>query len=495
MARATKSTGEPIASSSKQPDIKRDVQTNTDWTWAGGQSFDDLKKLQEQDKDISPILRAKAVNVRPCSKDMVTLSPASRHYWVLWDALSIENGILFKSFHKQDQTGSYKQFIVPKSMKGNILYQMHNSVLSGHLGCKKTKQKTQHRFYWYSMKEDIAQHVRKCDVCAADKKPSKLPRAPMGTVGTGGPWDVLATDYLGPLPLTKSGNRYILVLTDHFSKYVEVLAVPDQTAEVGANKILNEFIARWGCPLSILSDQGRNYESHVFKELCRMLEVRKIRTSPKNPRCNGQAERYNKTLVRMIKAYLGGEQGDWDLHLGCLAGAYRATPHESTSLTPNLLTMGREVRLPAELIFGSSTTMDGVEITSYGDYVDMLRSRMQHAHEIARKHIGSAVKRNKQIYDSKVSLNKYEVGDLAWCLMETRKVGVAPKLEKAYDGPFLVTRKISETNFKIQLDSQGKEKLVHHNKLKPYEGDNPPRWAVRAKRRLRSSSKKVIKTG
>ena len=64
----------------------------------------------------------------------------------------------------------------------------------------------------------------------------------MGTVGTRGPWDVLATDYLGRLPMTKAGNRYILVLTDHFSKYVEVIAVPDQTAEVGANKIWNEFL-------------------------------------------------------------------------------------------------------------------------------------------------------------------------------------------------------------------------------------------------------------
>ena len=98
------------------------------------------------------------------------------------------------------------------------------------------------------------------------------------------------------------------------------------TAEVCASRIVNEFIARWGCPLAIHSDQGRTYKSNVFKEMCRMLEIRKSRTSARNPQGSGQSERFNWTLLRMIKAYLCGEQQDWDLHLGCLAGPYRATP-------------------------------------------------------------------------------------------------------------------------------------------------------------------------
>ena len=91
----------------------------------------------------------------------------------------------------------------------------------------------------------------------------------------------MATDYLGPFPVTDRGNRYVLLLTDHFSKYVEIIAVPDMTAEVCASSVLNEFISRWGCLLTIHSDQGRTYVSKVFKELCRMLEIRKSRTSVK----------------------------------------------------------------------------------------------------------------------------------------------------------------------------------------------------------------------
>ena len=126
---------------------------------------------------------------------------------------------------------------------------------------------------------------------------------------------------MGPLPETARGNKYILTVTDYFTKWVEIFPVPDFTAITCARIILNEVISRFGCPYDLNSDQGTNYESHIFAELCRILEIRKTRTSPGNPRCNGQTERFNKTLIRMIKAYLKDEQRDWDLYLGCLAAA------------------------------------------------------------------------------------------------------------------------------------------------------------------------------
>ena len=117
----------------------------------------------------------------------------------------------------------------------------------------------------------------------------------------------LATYILGPLPLTLRGKCYILLVTDHFTKWVEIFAVPDQTAPICAEVILNEVIARFGCLLSLHSDQGKNYESRIFAELCKLLEIQNTRTSTGNPRCNGQAECFNRTLLKMIKAYLKGE--------------------------------------------------------------------------------------------------------------------------------------------------------------------------------------------
>ena len=175
--------------------------------------------------------------------------------------------------------------------------------------------------------------------------------------------------------------------------------------------------------MSSHSDQGRNYESEIFRELCEMLNIRKTRTSPRNPKCNGQAERFNRTLIRMIRAFLKGEQGDWDLHLACLASAYQATPYDTTGLTPNLVMLGCEVRLPYEVVCGTGLTPLGAEVQSYGEYLHSLKAKMCKAHKITCKHCEKSAERAKSRYDSSVSLYKYKDGDLVWVLNESQKRG------------------------------------------------------------------------
>ena len=213
-------------------------------------------------------------------------------------------------------------------------------------------------------------------------------RAPLGEMLVGAPLDRLATDILGPFPESTKGNRYILAVTDYFTKWVEIYTIPDQSAVTCAEVILDEFIGQYGCPYNIHSDQGRNYESTVFTELCRLLEIQKTWTSPYNPPCNGQVERFNQTLVSMIKSFVKGKQREWDRNLGSLAGAYHATVHESTGMTPNLLMFGKENQLPIEVILGTGKTSMGEEITSYGEYVDGLRDHIQKVHDVARKYLG-----------------------------------------------------------------------------------------------------------
>ena len=456
------------------------VTRNSGVCWALPYSLTVLQKRQLQDSDIGPILRWKQNDEKPFGSPICAASPATRHYWCNWDRLEIRNGVLFREFHRRDATGCYLQFLVPRTLREEIIKQMHNCVLSGHLGAKKTREKLLQKFYWFGVREDVNNWVFCCDECGATKAPNKKPKAPLGSMPVGAPLDRLSTDVLGPLPESNRGNKFILVVSDHFTKWVEIFAIPDYTAATCANKILNEVIARFGCPYAIHSDQGSNYESLLFAELCRLLEIRKTRTSAGNPQCNGQTERFNRTLIRMIKAYLKGQQRDWDLNLGCLSAAYRATPQESTGLTPNLLMLGREVRLPAEVMFGSGTTHIGEEITSYGQYVSQLRDKMHHAHIVAREHLQKAAVRQKQSYDAKQNLQKYTVGELVWYLTGIKQLKIAPKLRNPYDGPFLVVEKLSDLDYRIQLDAKGTRKVVHHNKLKSYNGNIRLKWATNA---------------
>ena len=217
-------------------------------------------------------------------------SPTTQHYWLYWESLKLIDGVLFHKFSRKDGTGEHTQFIVPRKLRDGIGHQMHNSLLSGHLGKHKTMEQVIQCFYWFWLREDCDLWVEKCDTCASVKKPPQKPQTLLGQMPVGVPMDRLATDILGPLPLTPRGNQYILLVTDYFTKWVEFFPVPDQTATTCAEVILNEVIARFGCPLNLHSDQGKNYESRVFAELCQLLEIRKTRTSPGNPRCNGQAE-------------------------------------------------------------------------------------------------------------------------------------------------------------------------------------------------------------
>ena len=433
---------------------------------------EDLATKEKEDPDISCVyenlLKGRK---RPSSSDAVTKRPAARHYWIIWNSLNIDNGLVVKECLQTNGLSKYKQLLIPRSLRKEVLEEVHDARMGGHFGCRKT-------YYWYKMKDEVNNWVLACDVCAADKIPQKKPRAPLGSLGVGAVLATLSTDLVGPFPITPRNNRYILVGTDHFTKWVEVFAVPDQTAVTTGNVILNEVITMYGAPLSIHSDLGSNYESQIFQELCRLMEVRKTRTSVRNPKGNGQAEKFNKTLVRMIKAYLKGEQEDWDLNLGCLAAAFRATPSSSSGFTPNMLMLGREVRIPAKLRSGRACDSEGQSVNSYGEYVSWLRDRMQAAHDIAREHLENAVKRHKYAYDTKLEHLRYEQGECAWYLHEKRVPGVSPKLQQKYV-LCVVLKKLSDVTYLIRLE-EGSNHVVHHDKLKKYEGLKGPKWMDRA---------------
>ena len=133
----------------------------------------------------------------------------------------------------------------------------------------------------------------------------------------------------------------------------------------------------------------------------------------------------------MIRAFLVDEQEEWDLHLGCIAGAYRMTPHETTSLSPNLMCLGREIRVPADLIYNYANE-ESNPVTSCDEYVQYLRDCMLRAHLIARRLLRTRAERSKEIYDTNVVHHSYKRGDFVWYLHENRKIGVCPKLERLY---------------------------------------------------------------
>jgi hypothetical protein len=144
-----------------------------------------LKSEQLKDHDIAPIIKWLEKGTRPYGDVVCSASAATRHYWNYWNNLILENGVLYRKFLKRDNTGDYLQLIVPRSMREEVLYQCHSSLLSGHLGRKKTQEKLLRNFYWFGVREGVNIWIARCDSCASIKTPLKPPRAPLGTMPVG----------------------------------------------------------------------------------------------------------------------------------------------------------------------------------------------------------------------------------------------------------------------------------------------------------------------
>ena len=123
----------------------------------------------------------------------------------------------------------------------------------------------------------------------------------MQAIYTGEPFERVAMDIIGPLPRTERGNRNILTVVDHFTKHVEAYPLQDQEAVSVARVFLNEFVSRYGVLYVIHTDKGTNFESNLFKEICKLLGIAKTRTSPYHPQCDGQVERINRTIIELLK--------------------------------------------------------------------------------------------------------------------------------------------------------------------------------------------------
>lgn len=170
--------------------------------------------------------------------------------------------------------GALYKLIVPSHAVRDLLTELHAGIGGGHYGISKLKEQVRKRFWWPDMYDDIRSFVQECSVCERVKDPTPRGAAELQSVETSRPFQFVGVDIMGPLTITARGNKYILVLIDHFSKWVEAVALPSQQAEVVTAAIFEHWISRHGVPERLHSDQGSNLESSVFREFCSSFGIR-----------------------------------------------------------------------------------------------------------------------------------------------------------------------------------------------------------------------------
>lgn len=228
----------------------------------------------------------------------------------------------------------YQQLVIPTALRYEILTWGHDDPTSAHFGTTKTYEKLRKRYYWRNMFSDIKHWCKSCCDCAMRKTPRNRHKAPLLPIPVQDAFDRLACDVLGPFPVSKSGNRYVVVFSEYLTKWVEAFPVSSFEAATIARLLVDEIFTRHGAPRTLLSDRGSNFLSSLVKEVCRLLNTKKLNTTAYHPQTDGQVERFNNTLAESISMYVSSDQTNWDVYIPSILFAYRVSPSVSTGDSP-----------------------------------------------------------------------------------------------------------------------------------------------------------------
>ncbi|UYV73793.1 K02A2.6-like [Cordylochernes scorpioides] len=384
-------------------------------------SLEEMRKSQFEDADLRPVMNwLNAGTNRPAWEDVASYSPITKSYWSLWDSLEFRGGVLYRKWESDDGQHFEWKMILPQSRVPSVLKELHNSPSGGHFGIAKTLGKVKERFYWAGCRASVEKWVRQCTECASRKGPKTRSRAKLKTYNVGAPFERIAIDIMGPLPRSDKGNRYILVAMDYFTKWPEAFPLADQEAETVAETLISQFFSRFGVPMQIHTDQGRNFESRLFAQMCKLLGSHKTRTTPLHPQSDGMVERFNRTLASQLSLFVAQNQRDWDSQLPILLMAYRSSVHETTGYSPAKMLFGRELKLPCDLIFGCPNSIG----EGSNEFVDRLHSRLEKVHRWAREKLEIASEAMKVRYDTHACGNDLQEGGLVWLYNPKRKKGL-----------------------------------------------------------------------
>ncbi|MCG7876282.1 MAG: RNase H-like domain-containing protein [Candidatus Thiodiazotropha endolucinida] len=450
-------------------------ESDIDWD-----TFDNdrIRELQIADPVLKKLHDWKESEIKPEWCEIANQGLEIKYYWHRIQMFCVKDGVLYRRWESENGKEIKFLLVVPKLLRQFILAQLHDSTTGAHLGIGKTLFKIRERFFWYAMKRDVEDWCERCEICGSRKVFPKKGKAPMKQYNVGLPMERVAIDFMGPFTRTnpQNGNapkRYIMVIGDYFTKWTEAIALENIEAKTVARALIDNFICRFGVPLFIHTDQGSTFESRLFQEICQVLGIKKTRTTKARPQSDGMIERANRTILNMLSAFVSEHQRDWDEYVPLVMMAYRSSVHESTSTSPSMMTFGREIRLPIDLIFGQPGS-EGNEKVFGSQYARQLEDRLNEVHEFARNRMKLASDAMKRKYDIRTNLNMFEVGDSVWLFDPVRKIGLNPKLQRPWKGPFKVIEKISDILYRVKQSPRHRSRVVHHDKLRKYKGSNLP---------------------
>ena len=326
------------------------------------------------------------------------------------EQLLIKNGLLYWKTQQGQANEVVFQFVVPQRHRGAALDGCHRE--AAHQSQRRSAALRQECFWWPGMTRDLRNRIKKCSRCR--KYEAAPPVAPMKPLPCSGPGELLHVDFTSieeMVPLKEDPIIHnVLVLQDHFSKYVVAYVVKDQTARTAAETLRIGYFGLFSAPAYLVSDQGKAFTGHVITHLCELYGVQKLRTSPYHAQTNGQMEHMNQMIIRMIGKLEENRKACWSEHLPELLMAYNATRSAVTGYSPYYLLFGRRPRMPVDYLF--PTLHDSPHQTKMEVSVAAMQKRLKEAFAVARCLTSEEVARQCCYYDRKAGAVALQPGDI-----------------------------------------------------------------------------------
>ena len=414
-------------------------------------SIDDLAQVQDGDEEIYGIKTFLEHGILPEDPKL------RRAIQLNGDRYIIENGVLYHKwkpgFPNNDKGRLRKQIMVPKEQRGAILLGNHEE--ANHPGYLRTLARIREQYFWPTLLKDVARHTQNCQTCKLIKATKKY-KANLQPIVVTKPLEIVDIDFVGPLPMTEQGNKYILTFQDHFSRWPAAYPMEEATSENVVSAI-KKFSNDFGYPTTLLSDRGTNLKSKMVDKACKRLNIGRKLTSSFHPETNGKLERWHSTLKNALAV---NQKNDWDLFVGDIVAAYRTTPHTATKETPAFLFMGREFEVNPNIEFRAPAQDFG------GDFVKERMASLQEAYGIVRGLNKEAQERSKKFYDKTSSKRRWVVGNWVWLRRGDEKDGVLDRVK--FSGPYKILEVKNDQTVKLDLPKGCKQHpTVHVNRLKP----------------------------
>lgn len=356
--------------------------------------------------------------------------------------------IEFKSFNvpysKHDlifETSTNKaRLYLPHAFRAHAISSIH--ALS-HPGVAATRRLVAERYFWHGMNGDVTKYVKSCIPCQKAKV-YKHTITPLGEFEKAERFMHCHIDLIGPLPPSQE-FRYCLTMIDRITKWPEIIPIKDMSADTVAEKFIENWIARFGCPVKVTTDQGRQFESQLFTQLTKKLGIDKIHTTAYNPKANGQVERFHRTLKAAIMARCG-ESNQWARELPLILLGLRAAIKKDSGYSPAQMTLGHSLRLPGDFFEPPNNKTKDINET---DFTQNLMATLANIQPKTRINTQKQTFVNKDLQSS----------EFVFVRQEARK-----SLTPPYAGPFKVIRKTAK-HYTVQIGSRNV--VISLDRLKP----------------------------